>query len=162
MIRNESILDEKYIEIQNTATKHLTTLQNVVTVLKNKRKDVSLTVFFFYSNIYESIKRFRSHQLVRRQDRLGELSLISSTSSAEQPVSLSMTIDDNNNRTQLIASSGVRQVGQWGNGPLEFWCPSGLAITRNNEHLIVVDSWNHRLQVRKPKTDKNNTVFCIP
>jgi len=45
-IRNESILDEKYIEIQNTATKHLTTLQNVVTVLKNKRKDVKFSIFF--------------------------------------------------------------------------------------------------------------------
>ncbi len=45
-IRNESILDEKYIEIQNTATNHLTTLQNVVTVLKNKRKDVKLSIFF--------------------------------------------------------------------------------------------------------------------
>ncbi len=38
--KNESILDEKYIEIQNITTKHLTTLQNVVTTLKNKRKDV--------------------------------------------------------------------------------------------------------------------------
>ncbi len=47
MIRNESILDEKYIEIQNIATQHLTTLQNVVTVLKNKRKDVSLQDSFF-------------------------------------------------------------------------------------------------------------------
>jgi hypothetical protein len=43
--RNESILDEKYIEIQNIATKHLTTLQNVVTALKNKRQDVSLDEF---------------------------------------------------------------------------------------------------------------------
>ncbi len=67
--------------------------------------------------------------------------------SSDQHVSLPTTIDDNNNRQQLIPPSGVRQVGQWGNGPLEFWCPSGLAITRNNDHLIVVDSWNHRLQV---------------
>ncbi|CAF5074854.1 unnamed protein product, partial [Rotaria sp. Silwood1] len=27
----------------------------------------------------------------------------------------------------------------------------GLAITRNNEHLIVVDSWNHRLQETEAK-----------
>jgi hypothetical protein len=73
---------------------------------------------------------------------LGELTL---TSSSDQHVSLSMPIDD---RQQLVPPSGVRQVGQWGNGSLEFWCPSGLAITRNNEHLIVVDSWNHRLQVQ--------------
>lgn len=62
-------------------------------------------------------------------------------------MSLPVTIDDNSNRQQLLPSSGVRQVGQWGNGPLEFWCPCGLTITRNNEYLIVVDSWNHRLQV---------------
>jgi hypothetical protein len=128
-ISNGPILDEKYIEIQNIATKHLTTLQNVVTVLKNKRKDVSLT------------------PILRRQDRLGELNLISPISSPDQYVSLPTTIDDNHNRQQLIPPSGIRQVGQWGNGPLEFWCPSGLSITRDNEHLIVVDSWNHRLQV---------------
>ncbi|CAF3867452.1 unnamed protein product, partial [Rotaria sp. Silwood2] len=126
---NESILDEKYIEIQNTATKHLTTLQNVVTTLKIKRKDISFT------------------PIRHRQDYFGELSLTSSVSSLDQYVSLPMSIDDNNNRQQLLPPTGVRQVGQWGNGSLEFWCPSGLAITRNNEHLIVVDSWNHRLQM---------------
>jgi hypothetical protein len=67
-----------------------------------------------------------------------------------------MAVDDNNNRQQLVAPSGIRQVGQWGNGPLEFWCPSGLAITRNNEHLIVVDSWNHRLQVSNSRIEKNS------
>ena len=45
-VRTESILDEKYIEIQNASTKHLTTLQNVITILKNKRKDVSLAEFY--------------------------------------------------------------------------------------------------------------------
>ncbi len=65
----------------------------------------------------------------------------------DQHASLSSAVDDNNNRQQLVSPPVIRQVGQWGNGPLEFWCPSGLAITRNNEHLIVVDSWNHRLQV---------------
>lgn len=34
-------MDEKYLDIQNTTTRHLTTLQNVITTLKNKRKDVS-------------------------------------------------------------------------------------------------------------------------
>jgi hypothetical protein len=58
-----------------------------------------------------------------------------------------MTIDDNNNRQELAPPSAIRQVGQWGNGPVEFWCPSGLVITRDHDHLIVVDSWNHRLQV---------------
>ncbi|CAF3529773.1 unnamed protein product [Rotaria socialis] len=127
--KNGPILDEKYIEIQNIATKHLTTLQNVVTGLKNKRKDISFT------------------PTRCRPDHLGDLNLITPTFSSDQYVSLPTTIDDNTNRQQLLPPSGVRQVGQWGNGPLEFWCPSGLAITRNNEHLIVVDSWNHRLQM---------------
>jgi hypothetical protein len=63
----------------------------------------------------------------------------------------------------LLPPSGVRQVGQWGNGALEFWCPSGLAITRNNEHLIVVDSWNHRLQVKINKNhfQQNHRFFKI-
>lgn len=47
----------------------------------------------------------------------------------------------------MTPATGTRQVGKWGNGSLEFWCPSGLAITRNNEYLIIVDSWNHRLQM---------------
>ncbi|CAF3802124.1 unnamed protein product [Adineta steineri] len=129
--RNESILDEKYIEIQNNATKHLTTLQNVVTVLKNKRKDITFT------------------PILHHQERLGELNLKSIVSTPDQHAQVSISVDDNNNnnRQQLVPPSGVRQVGQWGNGSLEFWCPSGLAITRNNEHLIVVDSWNHRIQM---------------
>lgn len=78
---------------------------------------------------------------------MGELNLISSSSSPSQSVSLATLVDDNNNRQQLLPPSGVRQMGQWGNGPVEFWCPSGLVITRSNDHIIVVDSWNHRLQV---------------
>ncbi|UJR23538.1 hypothetical protein I4U23_026527 [Adineta vaga] len=136
--RNESLLDEQYIEIQNNITKHLTTIQNVITNLKQKRKDIIFT------------------PALRRQDRLGELSLTSMVSPTDHPTSPSMTIDDNKNpqeqqqqqqQQQLAPISGVREVGKWGNGPLEFWCPCGLAITRNNEHLIVVDSWNHRIQM---------------
>jgi len=66
-------------------------------------------------------------------------------SSPDQHVSLPTTIDKT--QQQLITTTGIRQVGKWGNGSLEFWCPSGLAITQNNEYLIVVDSLNHRLQV---------------
>ncbi len=51
--RNESILDEKYIEIQNIATKHLTTLQSVVTALKKKRKDVSPAEFSLIYKFFE-------------------------------------------------------------------------------------------------------------
>ena len=79
---------------------------------------------------------------------MGELNLISSLISPSQSVSLPTLVEDKNNRQQLVLPSGVRQVGQWGNGHVEFWCPSGLVITRSNDHLIVVDSWNHRLQVR--------------
>ena len=78
---------------------------------------------------------------------MGELNLISSLSSPSQSVSLATLVDDNNNRQQLIPPSSVRHIGQWGNGPVEFWCPSGLVITRSNDQIIVVDSWNHRLQV---------------
>ncbi|CAF0790890.1 unnamed protein product [Adineta ricciae] len=128
--RNESLLDEQYIEIQNNITKYMKTIQNVVTTLKNKRKDIVFT------------------PNPRRPDCLGELNLIPQVSPTEHSTSVSMSADDKNNQQQQLAPiSGIRQVGQWGNGPMEFWCPCGLAITRNNEHLIVVDSWNHRLQM---------------
>lgn len=74
---------------------------------------------------------------------------------------MTTTTNDDNNRQQLIPPSGIRQVGQWGNGSLEFWCPSGLAITRNNDHLIVVDSWNHRLQVSNFTITLKNIFFLF-
>ena len=84
------------------------------------------------------------------------MNLIPQDSPSEHSTSVSISADDKNNhhqQQQLAPISGIRQVGQWGNGPMEFWCPCGLAITRNNEHLIVIDSWNHRLQVSSEKVE---------
>ena len=81
------------------------------------------------------------------RDQLGVLSFASSAMPQEQPPGLPVAAGGVDNQPQAMAS-GMRQIGKWGNGSLEFWCPSGVTMTRNNEFLIVVDSWNHRLQVR--------------
>ena len=147
MFRSESILDEKYLEIQNTTNEHLTTLQDVITVLKSERKDVRTSGFDACEDVRICTQVFFMPNSLDGRDRLGELSFACSTMPPENPLGLPVTTEDVDNRPEAMAS-GMRQIGKWGNGSLEFWCPSGLTMTRNNEFLIVVDSWNHRLQVR--------------
>ena len=147
MFRSESILDENYLEIQNRTNEHLTTLQNVIALLKSERKDVCTNHCNASKHVCIGTQVLFVPDSLEGRDRLGELNFAASTILSEQSLQLAVTADDTDNLPETMAS-GMRQIGKWGNGSLEFWCPSGVTMTRNNEHLIVVDSWNHRLQVR--------------
>ena len=72
------------------------------------------------------------------------------------PVDISITskgtllvTDRGNNRMQEFTMDGecVSCVGSKGNGPLQFNCPSGIAINKTTRQVYVADSGNHRVQV---------------
>ena len=84
---------------------------------------------------------------VRRENLLGNLIVSLSASSMNQHAPWTRIINSNTSRQQSPLSLGTCYIGKSGTGPLEFRYPIGLAITRDNQYLIVADSGNHRLQV---------------
>ena len=81
-----------------------------------------------------------------RDEEIGTLTFAASTVTLEPLNSLSSAIETNV-QTTLVPPSTIRHIGRYGHEPMQFWCPSGLTMTRDNEHLLVVDSWNHRIQM---------------
>ena len=84
---------------------------------------------------------------VHRENLLGNLIVSLSASSMDEHAPWTRKINSNTSRQQSPLSLGIRPIGKSGTALSEFEYPSGLAITRDNQHLIVADSWKHRLQV---------------
>ena len=84
---------------------------------------------------------------VHRQNLLGNLIVSLSASTMDQHAPWTRKINSNTSRQQSPLSLGTCYIGKSGTGPLEFRCPIGLAVTRDNQHLIVADIKNHRLYV---------------
>lgn len=59
--------------------------------------------------------------------------------------------DEFNHRVLVIDGAGnyVKAIGKRGNGPCEFWYPTGLTLleSKGQTQLVVCDRWNHRLQM---------------
>ena len=84
---------------------------------------------------------------VHRQNFLGNLIVSLLASSMDQHTPWTRKINSDTSRQQSPLSLGTRPIGKSGTGLSEFGYPIGLAITRDNQHLIVADIKNHRLQV---------------
>ena len=69
-------------------------------------------------------------------------------------------MNSNTSRQQSLLSLGSYHLGRSGTGLLEHGYPIGLAITRDNQYLIVADSWNRRLQVCK-NVNETREVFLL-
>ena len=93
------------------------------------------------------------------EEHLGTLNFATMAVSFEPLASLSSAIETNV-QTTLAPPSTIRHIGRYGQEAMQFWCPSGLTMTRNNEHLLVVDSWNHRIQVPM-KHDERIDFHCF-
>ena len=85
--------------------------------------------------------------ILHRQNLLGNLIVSLSASTMDQHAPWTRIINSNTSRQQSPLSLGTRPIRKSGTGLSEFGYPSGLAITRDNQHLIVADIKNHRLQV---------------
>ena len=85
--------------------------------------------------------------IVHRQNLLGNLIVSLSASSIDQHAPWTRKFNSNTSQQQLPLSLGTYHFGRSGTDPLEYGHPIGLAITRDNQYLIVADSCNHRLQV---------------
>ena len=84
---------------------------------------------------------------VHRQNLLGNLIVSLSASTMDQHAPWTRIINSNTSRQQSPLSLGTCYIGKSGTGPSEFGYPIALVITRDNQHLIVADIKNHRLQV---------------
>ena len=69
-------------------------------------------------------------------------------------------LNSNTSRQQSLLSLGSYHLGRSGTGLLEYGYPIGLAVTRDNQYLIVADSWNHQLQVCK-NVNETRGVFLL-
>ena len=84
---------------------------------------------------------------VHRQNLLGNLLVSLSASSVDQHAPWTRIINSNTSRQQSPLSLGTRPIGKSGTGLSEFGYLIALAITCDNQYLIVADIKNHRLQV---------------
>ncbi|CAF0836348.1 unnamed protein product [Didymodactylos carnosus] len=144
-IETDNVLDEKFIEIQTLSSKYLSSLQNMILEHKNSRKDIIFTPNITLKNIYcnNSLGELRLSSSFIDNEKSHHLPLTPPPEDMDNqyfPQSVDHQSDDDNRLQQ------IQQIGHWGSGEREFWCPTGICISHNN-YILIVDSWNHRLQM---------------
>ena len=97
---------------------------------------------------------------VHRENLLGNLIVSLSASSMDEHAPWTRKINSNTSRQQSPLSLGTCPIGRSETGPSEFGYLIALAITRDNQYLIVADSWNHRLQLCR-NVNETRGVFLL-
>ena len=85
--------------------------------------------------------------ILHRQNLLGNLIVSLSASSIDQYAPWTRKINSNTSRQQSPLSLETYPMEKRGTYPSGYAHPIGLAITRDNQYLIVADSCNSRLLV---------------